>query len=254
MKKRLLSILLCLAMAAGVFPATAFAAAPAKTAHVFEEASKSRRPKRVAGKDKFIDSKTFIASTIDQRTAAVNDVTITGTVGHVLTKQTFDITLMDDAFHSAEMEIDQNVRSWFDGWGNNGIVATMQKWSKDGQELTIALSGTSMQEMVSEICLTIPSQYLASGKPLKVTPNPNARFVIKLEQAPPSGVTAEAPTSATGNGKIKGTTSLMEYSIVADADRAPTMCAVRKEPTTILALLSRLRYRIMSLHLNHLLP
>ena len=87
MKKRLLSILLCLAMAAGVFPATAFAAAPAKTAHVFEEASKSRRPKRVAGKDKFIDSKTFIASTIDQRTAAVNDVTITGTVGHVLTKQ-----------------------------------------------------------------------------------------------------------------------------------------------------------------------
>ena len=94
----------------------------------------------------------------------------------------------------------------------------MQKWSKDGQELTIALSGTSMQEMVSEICLTIPSQYLASGKPLKVTPNPNARFVIKLEQAPPSGVTAEAPTSATGNGKIKGTTSLMEYSIVADAD------------------------------------
>ena len=218
MKKRLLSILLCLAMVAGVFPATAFAATPAKTAHVFEEASKSRRPKRVAGKDKFIDSKTFIASTIDQRTAVVNDVTITGTVGHVLTKQTFDITLTDDAFNSSEMGIDQDVRSWFDGWGNNGIVATMQKWSKDGQELTIALSGTSMQEMVSEIRLTIPSQYLASGKPLKVTPNPNARFVIKLEQAPPSGLTAEMPTSATGNGKIKGTTSLMEYSIVADAD------------------------------------
>ena len=145
------------------------------------------------------------------RSAAVGDVTISGTVGSALSSAyDVSITLTDDTFN--EIEANTDVKNWFTNLPSGLIAKIKENVAAGASTATITISGTPTEKSSALVAITIPAVYLASNTDLTVTNNANAKFAViakTKEETPNASFTA---TSDNG-GTLSGVDATMKYSV-----------------------------------------
>ena len=104
--------------------------------------------------------------------AAIGDVTISGTENTLLTSQTATITLTNDTFTNTSYA---NCASWFT---NLPTDITASATVAGGNVATITFGGTPTATSTAVMAITIPSTALTGGTALTVTTNTNAKYNI----------------------------------------------------------------------------
>ncbi len=109
--------------------------------------------------------------------ATIGNITVTGTVNSSLSgADTTKITLTDDTLKTGEALNERGAAAWFTG-APAGVKVGAVGASGD-VEIYLTFSDTPTTASTDAFVITIPGTYLASGQPITVTANPNAKWNI----------------------------------------------------------------------------
>ena len=143
---------------------------------------------------------------ITSSSAAVGNVTVTGTTGSPITDTDVTITISDDSLVAISAGTDLS------GWFTNLPAGLTAKAAVDvtdgGASVTVTISGTPSETSNAVMAITIPASGMTGGIALPVTSNAGAKFNITSNSAfvPITGITG-VPTTATAgvNLTLSGT-------------------------------------------------
>lgn len=107
---------------------------------------------------------------IGERKASMNDIEIKGVVGEAVDKDV-TVTLINDELNVGHMDLSKRPTSNLPDGIKLGYGS-----SSSNQTFKVSVSGTPTAIGNGTIELTIPGEWLKSGKDLKVTANPNAKY------------------------------------------------------------------------------
>lgn len=120
--------------------------------------------------NKAVTVKAIFEAVTVERTATIGNVEIKGVEGEAVDKD-ITVTLTNDELNIGNMDISQKPTSNFP----NGISLGYGS-SSSNQTFKISVFGTPTVTGNGTLELTIPGEWLKSGKDLKVTANPNAKY------------------------------------------------------------------------------
>jgi hypothetical protein len=165
----------------------------------------------------------IVGAYVPASSATTGNVTVSGKYGTALASDVdVIITLADDTF--------KDTLTGTDTWITNlpaGLSQEATRTNDTHAKITISGTPTAVSDNVA-MAVSIPADSLnTSVTDLAVTANADAKYAIGRADGPaaPNGLAGVAPTVASAlNGKITGTTALMEYSTTTDF-ASPTNCA-----------------------------
>ncbi|MDR0929149.1 MAG: InlB B-repeat-containing protein [Oscillospiraceae bacterium] len=148
--------------------------------------------------------------------AAIGDVTISGTVGSIFVdQQTATITLVNDTLKDQMQDVD--AKAWAASFTASGLNVRAVG-AKDGNQIELQFSGRPPVAYAGAFgSITIPGTYLTSGKDLLITENASATFAIAEEtRGAPSATISDVVIRGSIYGNVDATATVtLENDVMA---------------------------------------